>query len=789
MLSSSAIFRFSSLKSVIFLSLFLSPALSAQDYSFEQIVLSDKEYAYSRIYQLSRDGSTVIGVRADKYFIWTSGGSMIDVLESESGYDSANFYGVSANGSVVVGSVRNIVSQNYEAFRWTAEKGRQSLGFLAPIGSKQGSSADAVSQNGQVVVGASFNADGRIEAFRWTENSGMQGLVMPSTDQYEVYSSRALVTNYNGDTVLGYLDRSDNASEAFIWTESEGIQGLGFIDGGGDSNTYRYSSAVHLSDDGLVVGGESTNANNEIEAFRWTREQGIQGLGFIDGGGRRPTSAIEGMSSDGAVMIGTSTVPTDDIHELHGQAFRWTAETGMVGLGYLGIGNIHPESGAWQISADGSTILGASTTANDELGLFIWRHETGMFNLLEAMAASGIDLSGWKWGKISSISQKFPNLTGISANGEIIAGFGINPDNLMESWLIRIPKPQLKPELPPAKPEKPDPGPEGKPQPPVIPPITPPASFLSARELHRSLSDMTSVPMSGLSVAQGALQDQRFISAEQCASDKVSDKRYCTFITGTGAFWRGDGTQGRGSAGMAVRLSPSLSLGMSAYLGNQHYDLRLSGKNKMNSYGGALFLNYSEGKQGLRAFGAVTASHLDYDLRRHYRNGSYNISRSSGESSGRAIGGMVRLGWAFSPQDRISAIPFAELSWAKATIKGYREHSGTFPIDFDSRKANETDMRLGSELRYDLTDAVNINGGIAWVHRLSGELDRVSGTVIGWSETSVSAAKLPTNWSEVSLGASYKLTADMNLSASTTSTIGRSHQPDTSVRAGFSMSF
>ncbi|SFC08853.1 autotransporter domain-containing protein [Pragia fontium] len=777
MFSRSSVFRFNSFHRVFFLSLLFSPTLGAQDYIFDSIgFLSGENDPGSYATHVSLDGNVVLGATNSNRFIWSPGKQKIIVQGA--GFSNIGLTGLSADGAVVVGAGTNTHGRR-EAFRWTAEQGLHSLGFLAAPTADSYSSVTTVSKDGLVIIGDSSNANTNAnnyerEAFRWTESGGMQGLGILGASQHGFSNSNALGVSYNGDVVVGYSTSAsspDILQEAFIWTASEGMQGLGFIDGGGKEPQ---SMAVYLSDNGSVIAGNSTNASSNMEVFYWTKEKGMQGLGFIDGGGLVPKSLVSGMSADGSVITGISTTANSINDSSYQQAFRWTAETGLVGLGYLGIGTIEPASITRGISADGSTIIGASTTADDGMALFVWRNETGMFNLLDALADDGIDLSDWQMADIS----------GVSGNGEVISGTGSNPEGMMEGWLIRLPKPEVTPE--PPGPE--DPEPEDKPQPP-IPPITPPVGFLSLNELNRSMSDMAYVPMSGLSVAQGALQDQRFISTEQCASEGISDKRYCTFITGAGEFWRGDGTQGRGSVGVAVALSPSLSLGVSAYLGNQHYDLRLDGKNKMDSYGGAMFLNYSEGKQGLRAFGAVTASHLDYDLRRHYRNGSYNISRSSGESSGHAIGGMVRLGWAFSPQDRISAIPFAELSWAKATMKGYREHSGTFPIDFDDRKANETDMRLGSELRYDLTDAINVNGGVAWVHRLSGKVDRVSGTVIGWSETSVSAAKLPTDWSEVSLGASYKLTPDMNLSASTTSTIGRSYQPDTSVRAGFSVNF
>jgi len=88
------------------------------------------------------------------------------------------------------------------------------------------------------------------------------------------------------------------------------------------------SDARGISADGSVVVGGSGG-----QAFRWTREEGIVGLGSLQS---LYGSVATPVSTDGSLVVGGS------ISNSGFEAFRWTQEDGMAGLGYWTFLNIDP---------------------------------------------------------------------------------------------------------------------------------------------------------------------------------------------------------------------------------------------------------------------------------------------------------------------------------------------------------------------------------------------------------------------------------------------------------------
>jgi probable HAF family extracellular repeat protein len=320
---------------------------------------------------------------------------------------------VSGDGSVVVGS------GSEGAFRWTASEGMDWLGGL-PGDSSGHVEPEAVSANGAVVAGTS--SDNR--AVRWTASGGMVALSeLPS--QGEGISA-------DGSVVVGHFRGASPSAEneAFRWTASGGLVGLGTLSGGVGSAGFTGSYAWDVSADGAVVVGDSESASG-LQAFRWTASGGMVGLGDLPGGPFHSTATAT--SCDASVVVGVSASdPSHSDDPESGEAFRWTASGGMVGLGTLGpdSNSAYGESHAWAVSCDGSIVVGSSLTSTGQRVVFIWDATRGMRNLQEVLTHDfGLDLTGWV----------LKSASGLSADGLTIVGTGFNPSGDGEAWVVTLP--------------------------------------------------------------------------------------------------------------------------------------------------------------------------------------------------------------------------------------------------------------------------------------------------------------------------------------------------------------
>ncbi|MEB3123258.1 MAG: PEP-CTERM sorting domain-containing protein [Snowella sp.] len=296
------------------LSLWTAPTQAA---SFRGLGLPYSSY-FSSYYAngVSADGSVIAG-RSDyiidsipvssEAFRWTESGGMVDLgyLPDDFSYSDAN--GVSADGSVIVGSSTSFNGR--KAFRWTESGGMVSLGDLP--GGDSFSQANGVSADGSVIVGSSDSVNG-IEAFRWTESGGMVGLGDLPGGSF----SEANGVSADGSVIVGRSD-SVNGDEAFRWTESGGMVSLGDLPGG-DSNSY----ANGVSADGSVIVGRSYGDNGN-EAFHWTQGKGMVSLKEtligkgLDVSGWTLYSATA-ISADGFTIVGNGINPS-------GQREGWVA--------------------------------------------------------------------------------------------------------------------------------------------------------------------------------------------------------------------------------------------------------------------------------------------------------------------------------------------------------------------------------------------------------------------------------------------------------------------------------
>ncbi len=203
-------------------------------------------------------------------------------------------FGVSANGSVVVG-VSNTSNYEERAFRWTLANGMENLGTL---GGNQ-SVANTVSADGSIIVGYSRDANDIKRAFIWTAATGMQDLGAGDwTDAVAISSDGSVIVVNNG--MDGF---------AYRWT-SGGMENLGTL---GGNQTIAYD----ISADGSVIVGFSYVSAGDPYAFRWVSGSGIQQIGTF-------YSFARGVSADGNTVTGSETGAAG----LH-RAFRWTHSSGF----------------------------------------------------------------------------------------------------------------------------------------------------------------------------------------------------------------------------------------------------------------------------------------------------------------------------------------------------------------------------------------------------------------------------------------------------------------------------
>lgn len=296
---------------------------------------------------------------------------------------------ISADGQVVVGFC------DTRAFLWSAGSGMIDLGTL-PGGNS--AHALAVSADGQVVVGIA----GGVEAFRWTQQTGMVELGSQSVQALGISDDGQIIVGVGRQTPTG-------PSEAFRWTQGEGFLWLGFLDG-----SILFSSATGISGDGNVIFGWSrSGSNSNPEAFSWNGS--MIGLGFLPNYTR---SLALDASIDGSVILGTSSSGTGP----DARVCTWTGGNPPVDLGLLpGCTQV---ANVFAISADGSTVVGVCGSV---AGIWDANGPRILKDVLEN--EYGLDLTGWDlW-----------NASGISADGRAICGFGRDPNGQNQAWVVNLP--------------------------------------------------------------------------------------------------------------------------------------------------------------------------------------------------------------------------------------------------------------------------------------------------------------------------------------------------------------
>lgn len=181
-----------------------------------------------------------------------------------------------------------------------------------------------------------------------------------------VSSSSANAVAPDGSVVAGTCNRAPISpfSESIRWTRADGIQGMGLPSG------IQFSTGAGVSLGGAFICGYHENLSLVYRAYRWSSAAGAyQDLGAVPGG--FPNSFAQGISRDGKTVVGFGRVGIAG----NGLGFIWRDGVGMFSLGDLPGGAVN--SVALGVSGDGQVAVGSSDDAESTRPV-MWREGAGL---------------------------------------------------------------------------------------------------------------------------------------------------------------------------------------------------------------------------------------------------------------------------------------------------------------------------------------------------------------------------------------------------------------------------
>ena len=329
---------------------------------------------------------------------------------------------MSADGTVLVGVYG---SDAGPAWRWTSGTGVVEIGSI--------SHTVTVSGDGRTIVGTAKAADGLGYAAIW--QSGQQWRTLPPPENWTSQDSSVTVgygVSRDGSVITGLAHLRPTRVEGFRYHADTGTVALGTLTGG-------YSRASAISGDGRVIAGWDDLKGRGTGRGAWFGTVWWEGLQRL----LHPYNSIgqvEALNDVGSILVGRG-------HPLKfSHAYRLTSWDNQVedlgaikrgagdGPGNLPEGATDPEdlSVALAVSDDGDVVVGTSGRQPPQ-DAFIWTPETKILKLSDYLRSKGV--TGFQnWILITA--------TGLSSNGKIIAGTGINNNVLggrIEGYAVRVP--------------------------------------------------------------------------------------------------------------------------------------------------------------------------------------------------------------------------------------------------------------------------------------------------------------------------------------------------------------
>ncbi|HEY6940729.1 hypothetical protein [Dokdonella sp.] len=249
-----------------------------------------------------------------------------------------------------------------------------------------------------VAVGLAYDDTGNAIAFRWDADAGIARLAVDRPGN----ASRANGVSADGRVIWGWNDQDDGFRSAVVWHDGVPSDLL-------DADGHSVGEADGGSRDGRVVVGSGLATPDGSSAWRWTAATGVQPLGVPAlAPGRRAVAAPA--SPARAALVAAHP------------------ERASARVGDGAVQGFPPASYAFGVSDDGNVIVGRSG-AFPMFFATVWTPATGMVRLDDYASAHGVAIpAGWS----------LLTATAVSADGLAIGGWGVDPNDALNSFVIDL---------------------------------------------------------------------------------------------------------------------------------------------------------------------------------------------------------------------------------------------------------------------------------------------------------------------------------------------------------------
>jgi uncharacterized membrane protein len=283
----------------------------------------------------------------------------------------------------------------------------------------------AISGDGNTVLGCHVDTDGNENAAKWLGGTNWQDLGSePGAVPCGTSLSGAYGVNQNGSLGVGLLWRAQVChANAGYWD---------LINGGparviptiSDGPATR-ANAVNAT--GNVIVGWQDQPTGERTAARWV----LGGAGYVEQLILTPSGGFNGeamaVSADGGTIVGGG-------YSLGNSAWMWRSQTGIQPIEVTSPSD-NTMSTALDVTDNGEVVVGFSVIGLDTRA-FIWINGKGGIFLDTYLANQGVVVPvGWSL-NVASL---------ISADGNTIYGWGVNPDSLIEMYKVTLNTPPKRP--------------------------------------------------------------------------------------------------------------------------------------------------------------------------------------------------------------------------------------------------------------------------------------------------------------------------------------------------------